>query len=74
MRIGAADEPLEIRAAIIRKVAAEENVLVADVWVAWKAALAGGVKQESLLSQVNHPNREGHELAAKVIAKLFWVD
>ena len=32
------------------------------------------VKQESLLSQVNHPNREGHELAAKVIAKLFGVE
>jgi hypothetical protein len=27
-----------------------------------------------LLSQGNHPNREGHELAAKVIAKLFGVE
>ena len=74
VKIGAADEPLEIRAAIIRKVAAEEDVPVADVWAAWKAALAGGVKQEALLSQGNHPNREGHELAAKVIAKLFGVN
>jgi len=74
VKIGAADEALEIRAAIIRKVAAEEGVPVADVWSAWKAALAGGVKQETLLSQVNHPNREGHDLAAKVIAKLFAVD
>jgi lysophospholipase L1-like esterase len=74
VKIGAADEPLEIRAALIRKVAAEEGVPVADVWAAWKAALAGGAKQESLLSQVNHPNREGHDLAAKVIANLFGVD
>ena len=74
VKIGAADEPLEIRAALIRKVAAEEGVPVADVWAAWKSALAGGVKQERLLSQVNHPNREGHDLAAKVIAKLFGVE
>jgi hypothetical protein len=42
--------------------------------LSWKAALAGGVKQEALLSQGNHPNRERHELAAKVIARLFGVD
>ena len=71
VRIDAADEPLEIRAAIIRKVAAEEGVPVADVWTAWKAELKGGVKQDSLLSQGNHPNRKGHEIAAKVIAGLF---
>lgn len=71
VRIGAADEALEIRAAIIRKVAAEEGLPVADVWAAWKAALAGGVTQEALLSQVNHPNRQGHELAAGVIAGMF---
>jgi lysophospholipase L1-like esterase len=74
VRIGADDEALEIRAEIIRKVAAEEGLPVADVWAAWKAALAGGVKQESLRSQGNHPNRQGHELAAKVIAKWFGVD
>ena len=74
VKIGAADEPLEVRAALIRQVAAEEGVPVADVWAAWKAALAGGVKQESLLSQVNHPNRQGHELAAKVIAGLFGAE
>lgn len=71
VRIDAADEPLEIRAAIIRKVAAEEGVLLADVWTAWKAELKRGVKQDSLLSQGNHPNRKGHEIAAKVIAELF---
>ena len=51
-------EPLEIRAAIIRKVAAEEGVLVGDVWAAWKA---------------NHPNKKGHEIAARVIAGMFGV-
>jgi len=67
------DEPLEIRAAIIRKVAAEEGIPVADVLTAWKAALKKGVKQDSLLAQANHPNRKGHEIAAKVIAGMFGV-
>ena len=73
VRIDAPDEPLEIRAAIIRKVAAEEGVLVADVWAAWKAELKKGVNQDSLLAQANHPNRKGHEIAAKVIAGMFGV-
>ena len=69
----APDEPLEIRAAIIRKVAAEEGIPVADVLAAWKAALKKGVKQDSLLAQANHPNKKGHEIAAKVIAGMFGV-
>lgn len=73
VRYGETDEPLEIRAAIIRKVAAEEDVPVADVFAAWKAALKKGVKQDSLLAQGNHPNRKGHEIAAKVIAGVFGV-
>lgn len=73
VRYDAPDEPLEIRAAIIRKVAAEEGVPVADVFAAWKAALKKGVKQDSLLAQGNHPNHKGHELAAKVIAEVFGV-
>lgn len=71
VRIGALDEPLEVRAGIIRKVAAEENVAVADVWAAWKAELKRGVKQNSLLAQANHPNRKGHAIAARVIAGMF---
>ena len=71
VRYDAPDEPLEIRAAIIRKVAAEEGVPVADVFAAWKAELGKGKKQESLLATANHPNRKGHELAAKVIAEVF---
>lgn len=73
VRIDAPDEPLEIRAALIRRVASEEGVPVADVWAAWKAELKRGVKQERLLSQANHPNRAGHEIAARTIARLFGV-
>lgn len=73
VRYDAPDEPLEIRAAIIRKVAAEEGAPVADVFAAWKAALKKGVRQDSLLAQGNHPNRKGHGIAAKVIAEVFGV-
>ena len=71
-RYDAPDEPLEIRAAIIRKVASEEGVPVGDVLVAWKAALKG-TRQERLLATGNHPNKRGHEIAAKVIARMFGV-
>jgi acyl-CoA thioesterase-1 len=73
VRYEAPDEPLEIRAAIIRKVGAEEGVPVADVFTAWKAELGKGTKQESLLATANHPNRRGHAIAAKVIAEVFGV-
>jgi len=71
VRINAPDEPLEIRAEIIRRVAAEEDIPVVDAWAAWKAALAGGMEQKELLSQINHPNRTGHGLVADEIARLF---
>lgn len=39
-----------------------------------KRALAQGTEQSSLLSQSNHPNRAGHELAAREIARVFAVE
>ena len=57
------------RAALIRKIAAAEKVILADVSAAWVAELAKGTPQADLLSQVNHPNLRGHQLAADVIIK-----
>jgi len=62
-------DPLTQRAALIRKLAAAENVILADVSAAWQAELAKGIPQTELLSQVNHPNLRGHQLAADVILK-----
>ncbi len=61
------DDPLRLRAELIRRLAAEEQVLLADVSAAWLAELAAGTKEQELLSQVNHPNLRGHRLAAGVI-------
>jgi len=74
VRVDAADEPLERCAALIRRVGAEEGVVVADVWAAWKRALGQGTDQASLSSQSNHPNRAGHDLAAREIARVFAIE
>lgn len=62
-------DPLTQRAALIRKLAAAENVILADVSAGWLAELAKGTPQGDLLSQVNHPNLRGHQFAADVIIK-----
>lgn len=64
-------DPLCQQAALIRKLAERENVLLADVFAAWQAELAKGTPHDDLLSQINHPNLRGHTLAAEVIAKPF---
>lgn len=64
-----AADPLTQRAALIRKLAAAEKVILADVSAAWLAELAKGTPQIDLLSQGNHPNLRGHQLAADAIMK-----
>jgi len=64
-------DPLCQRAALIRRLAKEENVLLADVFASWQAEVAKGTPQADLLSQPNHPNLRGHALAAGVIAAPF---
>ncbi len=62
-------DPLATRATLIRKIAAAENVVLADVAAAWLAETGKGTPQEDFLSQGNHPNLRGHTLAARVILK-----
>lgn len=62
-------DALSQRAALIRKIAAAENVILADVAAEWQGELAKGTPQTDLLSQVNHPNLRGHRLAADTILK-----
>jgi len=64
-------DPLCQRAELIRKIAKEENVPLADVFAAWKAELAKGTPIGELLSQPNHPNLRGHTLAASTVLALF---
>ena len=61
------DDPLRVRADLVRRVAKDEGVMLADVAAAWLAEIAAGTPESEFLSQVNHPNLRGHELAAKEI-------
>ncbi len=63
------DDALNQRASLIRKIAAEQKVLLGDVFAAWVAEVKKGTPQTDLLSQVNHPNLKGHTLAAETIFK-----
>ncbi len=67
----APQDPLCRCADLIRRLAKEENVLLADVFAAWQSEVAKGTPQTDLLSQPNHPNLRGHTLAAEVIARPF---
>lgn len=64
-------DPLSLRADLIRRVAADEEVLLADVSAAWQEELDSGTPEADLLSQSNHPNLAGHEIAAEVIWDSF---
>jgi lysophospholipase L1-like esterase len=65
-------EPLVVRAAIVRELAAKYNCPLADVLKKWKAKIDSGVEPKSLLSnETNHPNLVGHQLAADVVLELF---
>ncbi len=64
-------DPLFQRAELIRKMAKDENVPLADVFAAWQAEVAKGTPQTELLSQPNHPNLRGHTLAAATVQALF---
>lgn len=62
---------LRARAEIIRRLAREENVLLADVSAAWVAEVRSGTPRDELLSSVNHPNAAGHRVAADAIFGSF---
>ena len=62
---------LRILADMIRRLASEETVLLADVSAAWVAKLKSGTPQKQLHSTANHPNAAGHRLAADEIFRSF---
>lgn len=60
-------DPLFEQAELIRRVARDENVPLADVFAAWIAEIGKGTPQDQLLSQPNHPNLRGHKVATDTI-------
>lgn len=65
------EDPLRQRADLIRQLAARHHLPLADVSAAWLSRIAAGTPQGELLSQPNHPNLAGNQLAADAISACF---
>lgn len=67
----ASDSPLEERVEIIRTMAAEKKVCLADAYAVWKKYEAAGYPVKALLAnEINHPSVTGHEAYAEILMKL----
>jgi len=62
---------LLVHAAQIRELAGDYGVGLADSLAAFEAYVAAGNDLTDLLSWVNHPNRQGHELVARALLRWF---
>lgn len=64
-------DPLNQHAEQIRRLARDHGVALVDSLTRFKERMDAGEKLESLMSQVNHPNRKGHDLVAAELLKWF---
>ncbi len=64
-------DPLNGTAAGVRALAKSEGVGLVDSLNLFKDELKKGVKLPDLMSQVNHPNRRGHEMVVADLLKWF---
>ncbi len=64
-------DPLVQHAEQVRGLAEEHNVGLVDSFAAFEREVGAGRTLRSLMSQVNHPNRAGHELVASELCRWF---
>jgi lysophospholipase L1-like esterase len=64
-------DPLNLHAELIRRLAREYHVGLMDSLALFQDYIHRGGKLADLMSQVNHPNRIGHELVADELLKWF---
>lgn len=65
------NDPINLQANDVREIAMEQGVGLVDSLSEFKKAIKTGATLPSLMSQVNHPNREGHKIVAKELIKWF---
>ncbi len=70
-RMTSPDDPLTQHAEMIRRLAAEYHVGLADIYAEFVAMIGRGARIADYMSQSNHPNAAGHQVAVSVIAK--WI-
>ena len=64
--------PLQAYAQMIRRLAAEYHVGLADSYAVFRAKAEAGVKMASYMAQVNHPDARGHAIVAEEILRWFY--
>ena len=64
-------DPLNLHAAQIRRLAAEYGIGLVDSLAAFQQAVHAGTPIKDLMAQGNHPNRRGHELVATELLRWF---
>lgn len=69
--LDAPDDPLHQHAQQIRRLAREHGVGLVDSLARFEEQVRSGVPLTNLMSHVNHPNRNGHELVARELMK--WI-
>jgi len=65
------NDPLNQHAEQIRQLAQEYQVGLVDSLAAFRRFICSGGNPASLMSQSNHPNRQGHELVAEALLEWF---
>jgi lysophospholipase L1-like esterase len=68
------NDPLQQHAAQIRDLAKKHGTGLADTIDAFLKAKTTGIDMATLMSQVNHPNRAGHELILRELLPWFGLD
>ncbi len=68
------DDSLNQHAAQIRKLARDYEVGLVDSFQLFKDYIEAGNSLDDLMSQVNHPNRKGHDLVTVALLDWFSVD
>lgn len=71
-RLESPADPLSRHAEQIRSLAREYRVGLVDSLAAFKTQAGAGRRLEDFMSQANHPNRQGHELVAGELLRLFF--
>jgi len=64
-------DPLNLHAEQIRQLSKEYNIGLVDSYAVFKQYVNDGGQLDDLMSQVNHPNRKGHELVTQEFWKWF---
>ena len=64
-------DPLNQHAEQVRRLAREHNLALVDSLAVFQKKMRGGTPLTELMSHVNHPNRQGHELVAAELVECF---